>query len=136
MEISDSGDDAVLVTLAAAAGDEASDLVLCWWRALVQAAPRLIAAQPAYTRVQVVFASDVDIDEVRDFLGALVPLPLSAPVRVVEVPVRYGGDDGPDLVDVSCHSGLTVADVVCRHTAARYRVAFCGFLPNFPQGLA
>ena len=40
MEISDSGDDAVLVTLAAAAGDEASDLVLGWWRALVQAAPR------------------------------------------------------------------------------------------------
>ena len=38
MEISDSGDDAVLVTRAA--GDEASDLVLCWWRALVQAAPR------------------------------------------------------------------------------------------------
>ncbi|MFJ9690844.1 allophanate hydrolase subunit 1 [Kitasatospora sp. NPDC101183] len=46
----------------------------------------------------------------------------------VTVPVRY---DGADLDDVARHCGLTVPEVVARHTAATYRVAFCGFSPGF-----
>jgi KipI family sensor histidine kinase inhibitor len=46
----------------------------------------------------------------------------------VVIDVRY---DGPDLADVAAHCGLTPAEVVARHTAGRYRVAFCGFAPGF-----
>ncbi len=52
--------------------------------------------------------------------------------RVVEVPVRYGGVDGPDLLDVARHTGLSEAEVVRLHAAGEYTVMFVGFLPGFP----
>lgn len=51
--------------------------------------------------------------------------------RQIEVPVRYGGEDGPDLADVAAHTRLTPAEVVRRHAAADYVVYFLGFLPGF-----
>jgi KipI family sensor histidine kinase inhibitor len=47
---------------------------------------------------------------------------------VVELPVRY---DGPDLAEVAALTGLTEAEVVRRHAAATYTVAFGGFMPGF-----
>jgi KipI family sensor histidine kinase inhibitor len=52
--------------------------------------------------------------------------------RLVEIGVRYGGADGPDLAEVAQHAGLTVAEVVRRHAAPEYRVAMLGFAPGFP----
>ena len=51
--------------------------------------------------------------------------------REVEIPVAYGGDDGPDLEDVARHTGLTPHEVVRRHSQAQYVVYFLGFLPGF-----
>jgi KipI family sensor histidine kinase inhibitor len=55
-----------------------------------------------------------------------------APGRLVEVPVRYGAGDGPDLEDVARHAGLPPAEVVARFSAAEYAVAFVGFATCFP----
>ena len=52
--------------------------------------------------------------------------------RVVEVPVRYGGDHGPDLADVAQHAGLDPQDVVRLHATADYTVVMIGFAPGFP----
>ncbi|BAJ31742.1 MULTISPECIES: allophanate hydrolase subunit 1 [Kitasatospora] len=46
----------------------------------------------------------------------------------VTIEVRY---DGEDLAEIGRLTGLTPAQVVARHTAAAYRVAFCGFAPGF-----
>lgn len=62
---------------------------------------------------------------------AVQPLP-TAQARVVEIPVHYGGDDGPDLDFVAAHNGLTPAEVIARHTAPLYPVYFMGFAPGFP----
>ncbi len=51
--------------------------------------------------------------------------------REIEIPVAYGGDDGPDLEDVARHTGLTPHEVVRRHSQAQYVVYFLGFLPGF-----
>lgn len=48
--------------------------------------------------------------------------------RRVDIPVRY---DGPDLGDVAAHCGLSVDEVVERHSAADYVVYFLGFQPGF-----
>lgn len=48
--------------------------------------------------------------------------------RVHEVPVRY---DGEDLAAVARHTGLAPDEVVERHAAVSYRVAFVGFQPGF-----
>jgi KipI family sensor histidine kinase inhibitor len=47
----------------------------------------------------------------------------------VEIPVRY---DGEDLVEVARLTGLDADEVVRRHTAPTYTVAFLGFSPGFP----
>ena len=52
--------------------------------------------------------------------------------RLVEVRVRYGDDDGPDLAAVAAHVGLAPDEVVARHCDAEYRVAMLGFAPGFP----
>jgi KipI family sensor histidine kinase inhibitor len=57
--------------------------------------------------------------------------PAAAHGRCVELPVRYGGDPGPDLADVAAHCGLPAAEVIARHTAGTYTVAMLGFAPGF-----
>ena len=52
--------------------------------------------------------------------------------RRVEIPVRYGGEDGPDLEDVARHTGLTAERVVELFAAAEYEVYFVGFATCFP----
>jgi KipI family sensor histidine kinase inhibitor len=49
----------------------------------------------------------------------------------VEVPVRYGGADGPDLDAVADLTGLSRAAVVELHASTVYRVLFLGFAPGF-----
>jgi KipI family sensor histidine kinase inhibitor len=49
----------------------------------------------------------------------------------VEIAVRYGGPDGPDLDAVAEATGLSVASVVEAHAAAEHRVLFLGFAPGF-----
>jgi len=51
--------------------------------------------------------------------------------REVQIPVAYGGDEGPDLGDVAAHAGLTPDEVVRRHCAGEYVVYLLGFLPGF-----
>lgn len=61
--------------------------------------------------------------------GAAAPTPAAAPAPAIHrVAVRY---DGPDLAAVADRAGLHVDDVVARHAAVRYRVAFVGFQPGF-----
>ncbi|MCA0325143.1 MAG: urea amidolyase family protein [Proteobacteria bacterium] len=47
---------------------------------------------------------------------------------LIELPVHYDGDD---LAEVAALLGLTPAELVRRHTAAEWRVAFTGFAPGF-----
>lgn len=51
--------------------------------------------------------------------------------RVVQIPVCYGGEFGPDMPDVCASHGLTAEEIVERHGAAEYLVYFLGFVPGF-----
>lgn len=53
-------------------------------------------------------------------------------LAAIEIPVRYGGDFGPDLADVAAYASIDPADVITMHAAADYRVAMLGFAPGFP----
>ena len=50
----------------------------------------------------------------------------------VRIPVRYGGEQGPDLGDVAAFAGLSEAEVIAKHVAVIYRVFMMGFVPGFP----
>ena len=49
-----------------------------------------------------------------------------------EIPVSYGGEDGPDIGFVTSYSGLSREEVVEIHTSKIYTVFAVGFMPGFP----
>jgi inhibitor of KinA len=67
--------------------------------------------------------------------GSPAPRDATAPPvpagRLVEIPVRYGGVDGPDLDDVARLHDLRPEDVVELHAGAEYTAFFLGFAPGF-----
>lgn len=54
------------------------------------------------------------------------------PQRIVEIPVCYGGEMGPDLPFVAEHNGLTQEEVIHIHSEGDYTVFMIGFAPGFP----
>lgn len=58
--------------------------------------------------------------------GADIP-----PPRIIEIPVCYGGELGPDIEFVAEHNGLEVRDVIAIHTARPYHIYTIGFAPGF-----
>jgi len=68
---------------------------------------------------------------VREALARMGTVELPA-ARTVEVPVEYGGADGPDLSEVARLHGIMPAEVIRIHSSAQYLVYFLGFSPGFP----
>jgi KipI family sensor histidine kinase inhibitor len=96
----------------------------------------ILNVHPAYTSVLVDFDPRLRThDQVEEVVRARVEGAgehESIEARHVEIPVRYGGEFGPDLTDVSRHTGLSEARVVELHSSAEYVVYFVGFSTCFP----
>ena len=94
--------------------------------------PWVVELVPGYRTVLVV--ADPARAEALEELAAELPtleLPPAEAVagEPVEIPVSY---DGEDLPEVARLTGLDAEEVVRRHTAPEYTVAFLGFSPGFP----
>jgi len=61
--------------------------------------------------------------------GVAEPLPLEG--RVVELPVVYGGAGGPHIGDVVAHTGMSIDEIVERHSAPLYPVYALGSHPGY-----
>lgn len=90
---------------------------------------------PAYCSVLVKFDAlkwqHEQLEEIlKQYLGRMEDVTLPEP-RKVEIPVCYGGEHGPDLIDVSEMHGMTPAQVIELHSSATYVVYFLGFVPGF-----
>jgi KipI family sensor histidine kinase inhibitor len=94
------------------------------------ALPGVLDVVPGYRTVLVTVAEPADLAPLRDALPVLdLPPAETTGRRLVEVPVVY---DGQDLPEVCRLTGLDADEVVRRHTAPDYLVAFLGFTPGFP----
>lgn len=79
--------------------------------------------------VRAVIAGPAHADQAHSDPAGTAPEPAHRPdPDPVLLPVRY---DGPDLAEVAGLTGLSVPEVVQRHLAGRYTVAFGGFMPGF-----
>lgn len=98
---------------------------------------------PAYATVTVFYnphdfpdPSGDSYQAVCRFIESCVGRPSNAPfhmeAKLVEIPVFYGGDHGPDMNVVCEHSGLSPDEVITMHYTAQYRVHAIGFTPGFP----
>ncbi|MDJ0710042.1 MAG: 5-oxoprolinase subunit PxpB [Woeseiaceae bacterium] len=56
---------------------------------------------------------------------------LSTEEELLEIPVVYGGDYGPDLDELCAATGLTRDEFIELHTGSEYRVDMVGFTPGF-----
>ncbi len=52
--------------------------------------------------------------------------------KVVQIPVCYGGEFGPDIETVKKASGLGLEEVIQRHAQPEYLIYMVGFTPGFP----
>ena len=100
------------------------------------ALPGVVEIVPTYRSVTVHYRPEVMLyGELSARLNALLDdlsAEDAAPAEVIELPVRYGGDMGPDLPFVARHCGLSPAEVIQIHSAAEYLVYMLGFTPGFP----
>ena len=97
--------------------------------------PGLIETVPTYRSLLVRYQPTVSAaSTMRAWLQAQLELATETQAetgRLVSIPVRYGGEFGPDLEDVAEHCSLSPREVIKRHSAVRYRVAMLGFAPGF-----
>ncbi len=56
----------------------------------------------------------------------------SHPGEMVEIPVCYGGEFGPDLSFVASSHGFSEKEVIRRHSGREYYCYMLGFTPGFP----
>jgi inhibitor of KinA len=141
MKLEPLGDSAVVATLGS--GIDAATLasVLRWAEAISAAKGRgIVDVVPAYSTVTVFydpaqFADDA-FGQVCRFVSACAPREKGRahepPSRIVEIPVCYGGELGPDLGHVAEHAKMAPPEAAALHCGAEYLVYAIGFTPGFP----
>jgi inhibitor of KinA len=143
MKLEPLGDSAVIATLGSGI-DEATLASVLSFAASIAAAkrPGITDVVPAYATVTAFYdpvqfseAPGDAYDAVCRFLkscGAGAARAVRVAGKTVEIPVRYGGEFGPDLDAVAAHCRLGASEVISRHCSADYLVHAIGFTPGFP----
>ena len=96
----------------------------------------IVETVPTYRSLLVVYKPEVirfkeltkKFDAIMDSMsGIQIP-----PPTVIEIPVLYGGEMGPDLENVASHNGKTPEEVIKIHTSEEYLIYMLGFIAGFP----
>jgi inhibitor of KinA len=146
MRITPVGDSALRIELGTAIDEATQRRVQAVCGALEAAAlPGLCELVPGYATVLAHYdpcalaAAGAPTDDLAGWLGVRIEQALArAPEktagrgRVVEIPVCYGGECGPDLAAVAAHTRLSADEVVRLHQRGDYLVYVVGFAPGFP----
>lgn len=136
MQFQAASDQALLVYLGEEIGAATHERVVRLLRVLQREPIKWLRnIQPAYCSLLITFdPAAVSHSEVQAKISGLEKhaekLPAAKP-RLVEVPVCYGGEFGPDLEWVAEQRGLTPEKVVELHIAQTYHAYFLGFAPGF-----
>ena len=90
---------------------------------------------PTYCTLTIHYAPEIiRYSELRDRLEKMLRVSHKAQklnTIVMEIPVLYGGDYGPDLGYVAEYNHMTPEEVIKRHTSAEYLIYMLGFTPGF-----
>ena len=130
------GDQAVLVELGDEISPETNARVHGLARAIEEAGvDGLVDLIPAYDSLLVQY--DATTISTADLQARIVGLDSKGVEsaeggRVVELPVLYGGEHGPDIDRVAEHAGMPVYEVIGLHSGTDYLVYMLGFTPGFP----
>jgi inhibitor of KinA len=139
MTLSPLGDSAIVMTL----GDSLNETLAARVHALAAEINRhrpaaVVDVVPAFATVAVFFdpahLGDYDrfCDQLKELAVRADASVVSDHVRELEIPVRYGGEFGPDLEECAARHGLSADEVIALHSGATYLVHAIGFVPGFP----
>ncbi|MGM9539562.1 5-oxoprolinase subunit PxpB [Anaerovibrio sp.] len=96
----------------------------------------IVETVPTYCSLMIVYDPLVlGYDELVEKLAAIIGsirLAGEGEKQVVEIPVVYGGEYGPDLEEVAAAHGMTAEEVIRLHAAPEYPVYMLGFVAGFP----
>ena len=70
-------------------------------------------------------------EKFEELMGSISNIQIPPPT-VIEIPVLYGGEMGPDIENVASHNGKTEAEVIQIHTSEEYLIYMLGFIAGFP----
>ena len=96
----------------------------------------IVETVPTYRSLLVVYRPEViryrELTEKFDaVMGSMGNIQIPPP-EVIEIPVLYGGEMGPDLANVAAHNHKTEEEVVKIHTSEEYLIYMLGFIAGFP----
>jgi inhibitor of KinA len=129
-------DQTLLVSFGAKIARPAQELVLKLLRLLEsERVPGIRNLHPAYCSLLVKFdplrLRHEELQAILEqYLARIESVALPAS-RLVEIPVCYGGEYGPDLLDVCTQHQLAPEEVIKLHSSTNYLVYFLGFVPGF-----
>ena len=90
---------------------------------------------PTYCSLTIHYAPEkIRYEALKERLEALLAVSHKAQklnTIVMEIPVVYGGEYGPDLETVAAHNGMSAEDVIRIHSGAEYLIYMLGFTPGF-----
>lgn len=97
--------------------------------------PGIVETVPTYRSLMIHYDPGVIlykplVQKLTALLGQLDKIEIP-PSEVLEIPVLYGGEMGPDLDFVAQHNGKTPEEVVQIHTSTEYLIYMLGFTPGF-----
>jgi inhibitor of KinA len=135
MRVVPAGDSALLVEFTPRIAPEINRAAIALARALKRGGGALRDVVIGYCTVTVYFdplAVDLQAVErtVRTELATLQPTEADDGA-LLEVPVCYGGEFGPDLAAVAAFANCAEEDVIDLHVATTFRVYMLGFVPGF-----
>lgn len=97
--------------------------------------PGIVETVPSYRALMIhydpgVILYDPLVQKLKSLLNRLDKIAL-LPSDVLEIPVLYGGEAGPDLEFVAQHAKKTPEEVIRIHSAPEYLIYMLGFTPGF-----
>lgn len=135
--IKPAGDCAVTIELGNSISPEVNHAIRALQKALAQCGQTgIIEVQPAYCSMTLHY--DPAVLPYRTLCGIVDSAAKNASVielpagRVIELPVLYGGEEGPDLDEVAKYNHISSQEVIRLHTEGYYLVYMLGFVPGFP----
>src|SRR5215468_7306723 len=127
-------DGAVLVEFPEVSSDDANRFAVSLGKQLLpRPPPGLLDAIPGARTLLVLFDPlTLSAEQLEQWIRGLPTSSPSTQARAFRIPVRYGGEFGPDLEQLAQERGLTARQAIQAHLDAEYRVAFIGFAAGFP----
>lgn len=129
------GDKAIVVEFGDEISVECNNKVLSLYKNITSnKEPYIISSIPTYRSLLIKYdpleiSYPELIEEINEKLKQQKDLNIKP--KVMEIPVKYGGDFGPDIEYVAKHNNISIDEVIKLHTKPLYRIYMIGFTMGF-----